>query len=305
MAGVRRGVWQCPDCGFHQTWKIKSNNSNKLDRRCSSCGKRVRATIDRSSSGKGRSREVVIWERKPDTNMAILENEAKKRNENKVTETSAKQPINGEPVKQSDLPVIWGLGWAPKSPLEFVRPIKEASVRKELIRFLAERHDGYLNFVLDCWKDCEKKEHFNGKDFHDFSILFVSELRAKLSERLLEPDLLELGELEVIPLRGGSVHLARRAERFLIDVSLCLRRIAHSCSVTIGQRIQWQKWMTRTRLVDEQLKDLFTSGLLASFFAAFFSAFLDSAFSIFFFCLEYHSSIKLFISLSFLPKPSK
>ena len=89
MAGVRRGVWQCPDCGFHQTWKIKSNNSNKLDRRCSSCGKRVRATIDRSSSGKGRSREVVIWERKPDTNMAILENEAKKRNENKVTETSA------------------------------------------------------------------------------------------------------------------------------------------------------------------------------------------------------------------------
>ena len=263
MGGERRGVWQCPKCDFHQTWKIKSNNGNKLDRRCSSCGKRVRATIDRSSTGKGRSREVVIWEREPNTNMAILQDEAKKRNENNDSKLSAKQPIYGEPAKQSDLPVIWGLGWSPESPLEFSRPIKKDSARIELIRFMAERHDGYLNLVLDCWKECEKKEHFNGKEFHDFSIFFVSKLRAKLSERLLEPDLLELGDVEVIPLRGGSVHLARRVERFLIDVSLCLRRIAHSYSVTIGQRIQWQKWMTRTRLLDEQLKDLFTSGLLA------------------------------------------
>ena len=44
------------------------------------------------------------------------------------------------------------------------RPIKEKSARKELIRFIAERHDGYLNLVLDCWKECERKEHFNGKE---------------------------------------------------------------------------------------------------------------------------------------------
>jgi 2-oxoisovalerate dehydrogenase E1 component len=55
--------------------------------------------------------------------------------------------------------------------------------------------------------------------------------------------------------------LGRRMARFLVDVTLCLRRIAHYYSVTVEDRLQWQRRMIRTRLVDEELKDLSTSGL--------------------------------------------
>jgi 2-oxoisovalerate dehydrogenase E1 component len=70
-----------------------------------------------------------------------------------------------------------------------------------------------------------------------------------------------LGKTEIIPRRSGEVFLERRMERFLVDVKICLRRIAHYHSITVEDRLQWQRWMIRTRLVDEQLKDLFASGL--------------------------------------------
>ena len=63
MARLRQGIWKCPHCDKHQTWKIKRDGMNKLDRKCISCGKRARFTIERSSSGQGRSRSVEIWER--------------------------------------------------------------------------------------------------------------------------------------------------------------------------------------------------------------------------------------------------
>ena len=40
-----------------------------------------------------------------------------------------------------------------------------------------------------------------------------------------------------------------------------MRRIAHYASITVENRIEWQRRMIRTRLVDEELKDLFTNGL--------------------------------------------
>ena len=55
--------------------------------------------------------------------------------------------------------------------------------------------------------------------------------------------------------------LKRRLERLLIDLTLCMRRIAHYASITVENRIEWQRRMIRTRLVDEELKDLFTNGL--------------------------------------------
>ena len=91
--------------------------------------------------------------------------------------------------------------------------------------------------------------------------MLVSELEIRLSERLLGPNLSSLGKTEIIPRRTGEVFLERRMERFLVDVTLCLRRIAHYHSITVEDRLQWQRWMIRTRLVDEQLKDLFASGL--------------------------------------------
>ena len=62
-------------------------------------------------------------------------------------------------------------------------------------------------------------------------------------------------------MRKGELYLERRGVRLLVDLALCLRRMAYNFSISIEQRKDWQRWMTRTRIVDEQLKDLFSTGL--------------------------------------------
>ena len=260
MGEGRKGVWKCPECGLHQTWKIRARQSNKLDRRCENCGKRVRATIDRSDSGKGRLRGFEIWERDHQTSMADLREEAKRRNERgRGGDVSLGKRRVDHP--QSELPTIWGIGWTPGQALEFYKPLEEGEAREELMRFIAERHDGHLLMILECWKKIACQKRYDGDEFHEFSNSFISELRKEIAERLLKPEFLDLERTEVIPRRTGDIYLKRRGERLIIDVTLCLRRIAYYSSITIEQRLQWQRWMTRTRLVDEQLKDLFSSGL--------------------------------------------
>ncbi len=85
---ARVGIWKCPECQLHQTWKTRSDKSNKLDRKCTGCEKRVRTTLDRSASGKGRVRNVEIWERNPN-DWASLEEEVRRRNEGSVADSIA------------------------------------------------------------------------------------------------------------------------------------------------------------------------------------------------------------------------
>ena len=47
----------------------------------------------------------------------------------------------------------------------------------------------------------------------------------------------------------------------MIDVRLHLRRIAYTASIDVDLRMDWQRWMHRTRLLDEELKDLFANGI--------------------------------------------
>jgi len=264
MSNGRRGIWRCPSCDLHQVWKTRDSKSNRLDRSCKACGKRIRATIQRSSSGKGRSRNVEIWERKPSSKVEDLEREAERRNnrgfeggQNEVQESNSGRST----AKQSELPVIWGLGWRPDSPLIFSEKLDSVKVKSHLLRFIAERHDGYLEVVSECLEESIDRRKFDGGSFHRFSNSLVLRIGEVLSERLINPDFAILEKNEIIPRRTGDLHLSRRNSRFLIDVSLCLRRIAHNASITLDQRIQWQRWMIRTRLIDEQLKDLFTNGL--------------------------------------------
>ena len=42
---------------------------------------------------------------------------------------------------------------------------------------------------------------------------------------------------------------------------LMLRRLAHYMSVTAEHRFEWQRNMTRTRMMDEALKEIFTDGI--------------------------------------------
>ena len=261
MVLARIGIWKCPGCGLHQIWKTRSSNANKLDRRCSKCEKRVRTTLDRSSSGKGRTRSVEIWERDPRAKIGILEEEVSRRNAGLSLEEETPGIALSNDGPQSLLPKIWGSGWKAELPLKFSHRVPTDEVRNELLGFIAERHDGHLDVVSGCWDNLKMPNHLDGDDFHELSEMLVSELEVRLADRLLGPNLSSLGKTEIIPRRSGEVFLERRMERFLVDVKICLRRIAHYHSITVEDRLQWQRWMIRTRLVDEQLKDLFASGL--------------------------------------------
>ncbi len=203
---------------------------------------------------------MEIWERDPRVKIRDIEEEISRRNSGiSLEEETISSPSNDDP--QSQLPKIWGSGWKPELPLEFPQRVSASDIRDELLGFIAERHDGHLDVVAECWDNLKMSNYLDGSSFHESAELLVSELEITLSERLLGPNLSSLGKIEIIPRRTGVVFLERRMERLLVDVTLCLRRIAHYHSITVEDRLQWQRWMIRTRLVDEQLKDLSTSGL--------------------------------------------
>ena len=164
-------------------------------------------------------------------------------------------------MTQSELPNIWGADWKPRSHLDFTSDVAIGDVKDELIRFIAERHDGHLRLIG--WLFDEVSEEYaektlDGPNFHLFSEAFAQKLAENLSSRAEEVGIMTT---EVIPRRGGLLHLSRREQRFILDVRLCLRRIAHAATVTVDQRFEWQRWMTRTRILDEHLKDIFMTGM--------------------------------------------
>ena len=263
MAIARQGIWLCPECNNHEVWKTRDVDTKQIDRKCSHCNKRARVTLDRSDTGKGRKRNFQIWERDLSISFKEVKEEAERRNRNDSTDinTSIINPFTKEKSSQEELPPIWGAKWEPKGPLVFTKKLNEIQARKEVLRFVAERHDGYLEFISKEWKNMEPHSEFNGDTFHKFSIMFCDKISNSLKERLWTTDLAIIGDDEIIPRRKSELYLGRRNIRFLRDLSLCLRRIAHLSSVDLDTHLEWQRWMTRTRAIDEHLKDLFTNGI--------------------------------------------
>ena len=264
MAIARQGIWLCPECGSHEVWKTRESNTNQIDRKCNDCDKRARVTLDRSETGKGRKRNFKIWERDLSIDFKDIIEEAKRRN-NKIhidlnSEKIMPSKTNNKP-SQSELPPIWGAKWTPTKALLFTQKIEEIEVKKELLRFVAERHDGYLEFISRKWTDQKPPPTFNGTVYHEFTKEFCKTISYSLRERLLTPDLAIIGDEEVIPRRNSELYLGRRNVRFLRDIALCLRRIAYASSIDLKTHLQWQRWMTRTREMDEHLKDLFMNGI--------------------------------------------
>ena len=162
-------------------------------------------------------------------------------------------------MTQGQLPTIRGKEWAPSSMLEFVNPLPADAAKNELLRFTAERHDGHLQLVAAVWDFVHRDEKsYDGESWHDFSNRFTDALRQGLSGRLKVKG---LGEGEIIPRRNTNLHLGRRGDRFIIDITLCLRRLAHYMSVTNDMRMEWQRMMTRTRGLDSHLKEIFADGM--------------------------------------------
>ncbi len=165
---------------------------------------------------------------------------------------------------QGDLVEIRGAEWQPMRHLDLARPIEVIEVRSELLRFIAERHDGHLRLIGWLWDqtfDEQAGDAWDGATLHIASERFVQALEENLGERGSESSLGSVMNSEVIPRRTGRLHVGRRATRFLIDVRLCLRRLAHTAAVTLPQRLEWQRWMHRTRVLDEHLKEIFTEGV--------------------------------------------
>ena len=263
MAIARQGIWLCPACNNHEAWKTRDKDTNQIDRRCSGCSKRARVTLDRSESGKGRKRNFRIWERDLSIDFKEIIEEAKRRNEKSSNKNNLEEYAeeSSEVPSQEDLPPIWGARWAPKKALIFSKEANELEIRKELLRFVAERHEGYLEFIAKKWMELKPPSMFDGEKYHAFSIKFSEYIFEALNERVWKADLSIIEGEEVIPRRNTELYLRRRNIRFIRDISLCLRRIAYQSSVALETHVQWQRWMTRTRAIDEHLKDLFTNGL--------------------------------------------
>ncbi len=255
----RRGIWRCPSCSTHQTWKSRDKATTRLDRKCTSCNTRIRVTLNRSDSGRGRKQQAEVWERPFDTSMEELQSEAELRNSDEAEVVSEEK--NPSHISQQDLPPLWGAGWRPKAPLDFSSTLPQETARSELMRFLVERHDGHVESGFECWNSLNPPERFNGNSFHEFCESFCDSFEKRLTERIYEPGLTTLATQEIIPRRSGSAYLDRRAVRMMRDVALCLRRIAYTASITVDDRFEWQRWMHRTRALDEHLKDLFMNGV--------------------------------------------
>ena len=50
-------------------------------------------------------------------------------------------------MTQSELPKIWGVDWKPRTHLDFSMDVSMDDLKDELIRFIAERHDGHLRLI--------------------------------------------------------------------------------------------------------------------------------------------------------------
>ena len=164
---------------------------------------------------------------------------------------------------QSDgLPPIWGSDWEPNFHLEFYSPLVVADARSMMMAEVAQQQDGHLRVFAFIWDDMTTDiEKWDGKEFHEFSSQLCERIRGNLNRRSEEELTEAVSADEIFPRRSGKLHLMRRTTRFVIDLRLALRRIAHLQSVTVDQRLDWQRWMQRTRNLDNHLKDLFMDGL--------------------------------------------
>ena len=162
-------------------------------------------------------------------------------------------------MTQGQMPPIRGKNWRPDSPLHFVNSLPADAAKSELLRFAAERHDGHLQLIAAVWDFVHRDEQsFDGEQWHEFSNRFIDALGQGLSGRTKVKG---LTDGEIIPRRISEEHLGRRGDRFLIDITLCLRRLAHYMSVSNELRMEWQRMMTRTRNLDTHLKEIFTVGM--------------------------------------------
>ena len=168
----------------------------------------------------------------------------------------------GSIMAQGELPEIFGSSWSPKAKLQFTQPLLADAAKREVLLFVAQQHDARIGIVSDVWDhvmDSANKQ-FEGPSWAKFCTHFITALSNALTAQV-ESKMVNEKDAEVIPRRNLDTFIERRNLHFLIDMKLMLRRLAHYMSVTVEHRLEWQRNMTRTRMMDEALKEIFTDGI--------------------------------------------
>ena len=165
-------------------------------------------------------------------------------------------------MAQGELPEIFGSDWSPKTKLTFTQPLLADAAKREVLLFVAQQHDARITIVGDIWDHVinSNDKQFEAPSWAKFCRRFISALNNALIAQV-DAKMAKEMDSEVIPRRKLSSYVERRNTHFLIDMTLMLRRLAHYMSVTSEHRLEWQRNMTRTRYMDEALKDIFTTGL--------------------------------------------
>ncbi|MDA0716183.1 MAG: thiamine pyrophosphate-dependent enzyme [archaeon] len=160
------------------------------------------------------------------------------------------------------MPPLFGKNWHPEHPLQFYRPLHKKGAREECLSFVSQQYPSYLSVVATVWDHQEKNapDQFEGDSWHEFSRRFTEALGREAILQVTS-HVEQMLQVEVIPRRSMQEHVERRLSYFLLDVRLMLRRLAHYMSVTIQQRMEWQRLMVRTRELDTALKTIFTEGI--------------------------------------------
>ena len=165
-------------------------------------------------------------------------------------------------MAQGELPEIFGSDWVPKAKLDFTQPLLAIAARREVLLFVTQQHDGKISLVADIWDHLITSEpkQFEAPSWSKYSKRFIDALSKGLISQL-NSKMAEEKQSEVIPRRDVETYVTRRNTHFLLDMKLMLRRLAHYMSITVAQRLDWQSHMTRTRYMDEVLKEIFTNGI--------------------------------------------
>ena len=124
-------------------------------------------------------------------------------------------------MSQGELPVIHGSNWRASGPLKFNQPLLADAARTEVLRFVAQRHDGHLFLVANVWDVLIENEpaQFEGESWHTFTTRFVEAVHRGLQAQVKAKMERDEG-VEVIPRRTMSEFLDRRSKHFLVDLRL-------------------------------------------------------------------------------------
>ena len=165
-------------------------------------------------------------------------------------------------MAQGDLPEIFGSDWEPAKALEFIQPLLQSAAKREVMLFIAQKHDGRIALISDVWDHLISNEpkQFEGPSWHKFCTRFI-QATSKAIDATNNDKMSDEKETEVIPRRNFDLYVGRRNQHFLLDMKLMLRRLAYYMSIPTSERLNWQRLMTRTRYMDEVLKDIFTKGI--------------------------------------------